>query len=96
MREAKYDNVLDMFTDLERGGAHLSNKDSDTNQLRVQRRESAYNAKGKDMSVHTRQLSEKFILLLDLVFRSLFELGVGGEYSQETLLKYVHRVDNSM
>ena len=92
MREAKYDNVLDMFTDLERS-TYSSGKDD---QLKVQRRESAYNAKGKDMSVHTRQLAEKFSLLLDLIFRSLFELSIGGEYNQEALLKHLHKIDNSM
>ena len=86
MHEAKYANVLDMFQDLERSTR------SDEH-LKIQRRESSYAVKGKDMSVHTRALAEKFQLLLDLIFRSLHETYIGGPYSADALLKRLQKID---
>ena len=75
-----------MFQDLERSSR------SDEH-LKIQRRESSYAVKGKDMSVHTRALAEKFLLLLDLIFRSLHETYIGGPYSADTLLKRLQKID---
>ena len=64
--------------------------------LRIQRRESSYAQKGKDMSVHTRALDEKFTLVLDLIFRSLHETCVGGPYNADALLKCLERISHTM
>ena len=64
--------------------------------LRIQRRESSYAQKGKDMSVHTRDLSEKFTMLLDLIFRSIHETSVGRPYSADQLLRTMERISHNM
>lgn len=48
------------------------------------------------MSVHTRDLSEKFTLLLDLIFRSIHETSVGGPYSADQLLRTMERISHNM
>ena len=48
------------------------------------------------MSVHTRDLSEKFTLVVDLIFRSIHETSVGGPYNADQLLRTMERISHNM